>query len=133
LEFSSPESLATACTCVRGRRATSSTICAIADSRHVLIEAPTRAGKGVNSVVRTLLAWRHSALVYDLKRELWRLTAGATNTGRLCLKFSPTDADDPGIRYEPLDDVRLGSYGGYMPRLPATWVDAQRSAWTQAR
>ena len=45
--------------------------------RHVLIEAPTRAGKSVNSVVPTLLAWRHSALVYDLKGKLWRLTAGA--------------------------------------------------------
>ena len=36
-------------------------------SGHVLIEAPTRAGKGINTVVPTLLAWHHSALVYDLK------------------------------------------------------------------
>ena len=77
---------------------------------HVLIEAPTRAGKGINTVVPTLLAWRHSALVYDLKGELWRLTAGARKSrGQLCFKFCPTDANDPGVRYNPLDDVRLGT------------------------
>ena len=79
-------------------------------SRHVLIEAPTRAGKGLNTVVPTLLAWRHSALVYDLKGELWRLTAGARKSkGQLCFKFSPADLTDPGVRYNPLDDVRLGT------------------------
>lgn len=36
-----------------------------------MIEALTRAGKGVNSMVPTLLAWRHPAQVYVLKGELF--------------------------------------------------------------
>jgi type IV secretion system protein VirD4 len=48
--------------------------------------------------------------VYDLKGELWRLSAGARKgMGQLCFKFSPADADDPGVKYNPLDDVRLGT------------------------
>jgi type IV secretion system protein VirD4 len=77
---------------------------------HVLIEAPSRSGKGVNSVQPTMVTWPHSAVVYDLKGELWRLSAGARKRmGQLCLKFSPADADDPGVKYNPLDDVRLGT------------------------
>jgi type IV secretion system protein VirD4 len=55
---------------------------------HFQIEALTRAGKGVNSVVPALLAWRHSAQVYDLKGELCRLAAGARKRkGQLCFKI----------------------------------------------
>jgi type IV secretion system protein VirD4 len=42
---------------------------------HVLIIGPTRAGKGENTVIPTLLSWRHSALVYDPKGELYPQTA----------------------------------------------------------
>ena len=64
---------------------------------HVLVEAPTRAGKGVNTMVPTLLAWPHSALIHDFKRELWPLTAGARqHKGSLCFKFDPANPDDPG-------------------------------------
>src|SRR5450756_1255400 len=40
---------------------------------HVLCFAPTRSGKGVGLVVPTLLAWGHSAVITDLKGELWAL------------------------------------------------------------
>ena len=43
---------------------------------HVLTYAPTRSGKGVGLVIPTLLSWPHSALIADLKGELWELTAG---------------------------------------------------------
>jgi len=77
---------------------------------HVLLEAPTRAGKGVNTIVPTLLAWPHSALIHDFKRELWPLTAGARRqNGSLCLKLDPANPDDPGVRYNPLEEVRLGT------------------------
>ena len=77
-------------------------------SGHVLLEAPTRAGKGVNTIVPTLLAWPHSALIHDFKRELWPLTAGARQqNGSLCFKFDPANPDDPGVRYNPLEEVRL--------------------------
>lgn len=75
---------------------------------HVLVEAPTRAGKGVNNMVPTLLTWAHSALIHDFKAELWELTAGARKQkGHICLKFRPTDPDNPGIRYNPLQEIRL--------------------------
>jgi len=75
---------------------------------NVLVEAPTRAGKGVNTIVPTLLAWPHSALIHDFKRELWPLTAGARrHKGSLCFKFDPANPEDPGIRYNPLAEVRL--------------------------
>ena len=75
---------------------------------HVLLEAPTRAGKGVNTLVPTLLVWPHSALIHDFKAELWELTAGARQRmGQLCFKFNPTDPDDPGVKYNPLAEVRL--------------------------
>lgn len=75
---------------------------------HVLLEAPTRAGKGVNTMVPTLLTWRHSALIHDFKGELWELTAGARKQrGQLCFKFNPTDPDNPGVKYNPLEEVRL--------------------------
>jgi type IV secretion system protein VirD4 len=75
---------------------------------HVLLEAPTRAGKGVNTIVPTLLAWPHSALIHDFKRELWPLTAGGRQqNGSLCFKFDPANPDDPGVRYNPLEEVRL--------------------------
>ncbi len=75
---------------------------------HVLVEAPTRAGKGVNTMVPTLLAWPHSALIHDFKRELWPLTAGARRQrGSLCFKFDPANPDDPGVKYNPLEEVRL--------------------------
>jgi type IV secretion system protein VirD4 len=75
---------------------------------HVLLEAPTRAGKGVNSIIPTLLTWPHSALIHDLKGENWELTAGARSAmGQLCLKFDPTDTSGTTVKYNPLEEVRL--------------------------
>jgi type IV secretion system protein VirD4 len=75
---------------------------------HVLIEAPTRAGKGVNSIIPTLLTWPHSVLIFDLKGENWELTSGARSAmGQLCLKFDPTDTTGTTVKYNPLEQVRL--------------------------
>ena len=75
---------------------------------HVLVMAPTRSGKGVNTMVPTLLTWPHSALIHDFKGELWPLTAGARqHMGQLCLKFDPADPDDTSVKYNPLEEVRL--------------------------
>src|SRR5665647_3321153 len=43
---------------------------------HVLCYAPTRSGKGVSLIVPTLLAWPESAVITDLKGELWAMTSG---------------------------------------------------------
>lgn len=43
---------------------------------HVMVFAPTRSGKGVSLLLPTLLSWEESALIFDIKGELWSLTAG---------------------------------------------------------
>src|SRR5690606_2717940 len=43
---------------------------------HVFVFAPTRSGKGVGLVIPTLLTWRGSVLVLDIKGENWKLTSG---------------------------------------------------------
>ena len=73
---------------------------------HVMVFAPTRSGKGIGTVIPTLLSWRHSALVYDIKKELWTRTAGWRRQFSRCWRFEPTAADS--IRFNPLLEVRQG-------------------------
>lgn len=77
---------------------------------HVLTYAPTRSGKGVGLVMPTLLSWRHSAVVTDLKGELWSMTAGwrKEHAKNLCLKFEPATANG-SIKWNPLDEIRVGT------------------------
>lgn len=76
---------------------------------HVLTYAPTRSGKGVGLVVPTLLTWTESAVVYDLKGELWALTAGwrKHHAGNKVLRFEP--ASPTSVAWNPLDEIRLGA------------------------
>ncbi len=53
---------------------------------HVIAVAPTRSGKGVGLVVPTLLTWRHSAVIHDIKGENWTLT---DPTNPLSARFNP--------------------------------------------
>ena len=77
---------------------------------HVLTYAPTRSGKGVELVIPTLLSWPHSALIADLKGELWELTAGwrQQHAKNKVLRFEPAAAEGT-VRWNPLDEVRLGT------------------------
>ena len=77
---------------------------------HVLTYAPTRSGKGVGLVIPTLLSWPHSALIADLKGELWELTAGwrQHHAKNNVLRFEPAAAQG-SVRWNPLDEVRLGT------------------------
>jgi type IV secretion system protein VirD4 len=77
---------------------------------HVLTYAPTRSGKGVGLVIPTLLSWPHSAVVTDLKGELWAITAGwrQRHARNKVLRFEPA-APEGGVRWNPLDEVRLGT------------------------
>ena len=36
---------------------------------HILMSAPSRSGKGVGSLIPTLLTWLKSVIVFDLKGE----------------------------------------------------------------
>ncbi len=61
---------------------------------HVLCYAPPRSGKGVGLVVPTMLTWPHSAVVTDLKREIYELTAGwrGTEGNNRILRFEPASS-----------------------------------------
>jgi len=76
---------------------------------HVLTYAPTRSGKSVGLVVPTLLSWPHSAVVSDLKGELWALTAGwrQRHAQNRVLRFEPATRDG-GVCWNPLDEIRIG-------------------------
>ena len=77
---------------------------------HVLTIAPTRSGKGVGLVIPTLLSWRSSVVVTDLKGELDALTSGqrAKSLGNLVLRFEPAAAEG-SCRWNPLDEIRMGT------------------------
>jgi len=77
---------------------------------HVLCYAPTRSGKGVGLVIPTLLSWPHSAVVTDLKGELWALTSGwrKRHAGNRVLRFEPASAEG-SIAFNPLDEIRIGT------------------------
>jgi type IV secretion system protein VirD4 len=77
-----------------------------AGPEHVLVFAPTRSGKGIGTVVPTLLSWPASVVVYDIKKELWQLTAGWRRSFSHCWRFEPTATD--GVRFNPLFEVRRG-------------------------
>jgi type IV secretion system protein VirD4 len=77
---------------------------------HVLTYAPTRSGKGVGLVIPTLLSWKHSAVITDLKGELWALTAGwrREHAKNKVLRFEPA-AVDGGLHWNPMDEIRIGT------------------------
>ena len=76
---------------------------------HIEVIAPTRSGKGVSIVLPTLLSWRHCAVVYDLKGELWGLTSGwRKSIGQKVLKFEPT-AMYGSCGFNPLEEIRIGT------------------------
>ena len=75
---------------------------------HIAAIAPTRSGKGVGLVIPTLLSWPKSAVIHDMKGELWNLTAGYRKKGlkNVVLKFDPA-AKTGSCRFNPLAEVRL--------------------------
>ncbi|HXX66157.1 MAG TPA: IncP-type conjugal transfer protein TraG, partial [Polyangiaceae bacterium] len=73
---------------------------------HVLCFAPTRTGKGAGLVIPTLLAWKHSVLVYDIKKENWTRTAGWRRQFSRTWRFEPTAVDS--VRFNPLFEIRRG-------------------------
>jgi type IV secretion system protein VirD4 len=72
-------------------------------SEHVLVEAPTRSGKGVGIVIPNLLTWAGSVVILDVKRENYEATAGFRKTyGQAVFLFNPTDRAGRTARYNPL-------------------------------
>ena len=79
-------------------------------AEHVLCYAPTRSGKGVGLVIPTLLSWEHSAVITDLKGELWALTSGWRQkyARNKVLRFEPA-AVSGGVYWNALDEIRLAT------------------------
>ncbi len=77
---------------------------------HVLCYAPTRSGKGVSLVMPTLLSWTQSAVITDLKGELWALTSGwrKVHAKNKVLRFDPASSTN-SARWNPLDEIVIGS------------------------
>lgn len=77
---------------------------------HVLCYAPTRSGKGVGLIVPTLLSWPESAVITDLKGELWELTAGwrKLHARNRVLRFEPASVGG-GAHWNPLNEIRIAS------------------------
>lgn len=75
---------------------------------HILTIAPTRTGKGVGLVITTLLSWPHSAVITDLKGELWAFTAGWRQkfAKNKVLRFEPASANG-SVCWNPLDEIRI--------------------------
>ena len=76
---------------------------------HVMVAAPTRAGKGVALVIPTLLTWPDSAIITDIKGELWELTSGwrQNHANNKCYKL---DLGDPSSAcFNPLDTIAIGT------------------------
>ncbi len=73
---------------------------------HVIVEAPTRSGKGVGIVIPNLLTWEGSVVVLDVKRENYEATAGfRARYGQDVFLFNPTDREGRSARYNPLSYI----------------------------
>ncbi|HEI6745938.1 TPA: type IV secretory system conjugative DNA transfer family protein [Legionella pneumophila] len=77
---------------------------------HVLTYAPTRSGKGVGLVIPTLLSWKHSCVITDLKGELWASTSGWRQkyANNKVIRFEPATLKG-SARWNPLDEIRVGT------------------------
>ena len=81
-------------------------------NKHMAVIAPTRSGKGVGLIIPTLLGgWTSSSIVNDIKSENWEVTAGYRKfrMGHVCIKFEPTKADGSTARWNPLDEIAIGT------------------------
>ena len=74
---------------------------------HVMLEAPTRAGKGVGVIIPNLLDWPDSLVVLDIKQENYENTAGyrLKALGQRVVLFNPLDPSGRTARYNPLSYI----------------------------
>lgn len=74
---------------------------------HILVMAPTRSGKGVNTIIPTGLIWQHSIFFFDVKKELWQATGAYRRKvlGQKVMKFEPLCPDGSTARWNPLAEI----------------------------
>ncbi|WP_333594181.1 type IV secretory system conjugative DNA transfer family protein [Anaerospora hongkongensis] len=78
-------------------------------AEHLLLMAPTRSGKGVNTIITTCLTWLHSIFVTDVKGENWHFTAGYRKhvLKQKVIKFEPLNDDGSSARWNPLAEIHF--------------------------
>lgn len=87
-------------------------------NEHVLLEAPTRSGKGVGIVIPNLLTWAGSVVVLDIKRENWNATAGFRQAhGQKVFLFNPMARDRATARYNPLGHIDRSAHDDVVTEL----------------
>ena len=76
---------------------------------HTLLIAPTRSGKGVNTIIPTGLVWKNSMFFFDVKGELWQATSGYRQKylGQKVMKFEPLCTDKSAARWNPLAEINF--------------------------
>lgn len=73
---------------------------------HCLVVAPTRAGKGVGYVIPNTLLFPGSAVILDVKGEIFEATSRHRQAqGDRILRFAPFDFENATHRYNPLERV----------------------------
>lgn len=79
--------------------------------RHLAFFAPTRMGKGINSVTPTCYDWINSIVINDIKGELWGLTAGYRKEvlGQKVFMFCPIDTEGISCSINNLDFIEIGT------------------------
>jgi len=76
------------------------------DEYHLLCVAPTGSGKGISFVIPSLLSWTGSAVIYDIKKENFDITAGWRKTFSHVFRFEP--AAPYSARFNPLLEIDKG-------------------------
>jgi type IV secretion system protein VirD4 len=73
---------------------------------NILLAAPTRSGKGVSSVIPTLLSYPGSVIVLDFKAENFNLTSGFRSKFSKIYRYAPVG--DSGHHFNPMMEIRGG-------------------------
>jgi len=73
---------------------------------NTLLSAPTRSGKGVSSVITTLLSCPESVICLDFKGENFNLTSGFRSKFGKVYRWEPTG--DKGHFFNPMEEIRPG-------------------------
>jgi len=73
---------------------------------NTLLSAPTRSGKGVSSVMTTLLSYPNSVIVLDFKGESFQYTSGFRKKFGKVYRWEPTG--DKGHHFNPMMEIRPG-------------------------
>jgi len=73
---------------------------------NTLLSAPTRSGKGVSSVITTLLAYPGSVIILDFKGENFNYTSKFRSQFGKVYRWEPTG--DKGHHFNPMEEIRGG-------------------------